>query len=132
MIYNLKDVLTIDKPEFGSYAGGINVINFKLLCHTSHGDPNDEHGRFFEAGKWYNANLEFHDIKKDTNYEEFRSCWVSYNDRFGSRFTMKGNIYSCENGKGYWDHFSVLFCTLSHLRDIQINSILDEDKNSLY
>ena len=135
---DLKDVFDIKEPEYGAHMGGENEINFKLICHTSVGNPDDEHGRFFVAGKTYDANLEFRGISKDSNWEEFRSCWVSFNDGpkevptgtahgFGSRFAIKGNIYHSWDGKPFWNHFSTVFCSVAELRERQINSILDDE-----
>lgn len=86
-------------------------IQFKLLCKKSVGDKNDNNGRFFEKGKKYNTRLEPVSIRKDTNNERCTLIWVSYNEGFGSRFTVLGNIY--HSGKPIWGDFrKVFYCPL--------------------
>ncbi len=99
-------------------------IQFLLKCHTSHGDPNDEHGRYYEAGKEYLCNLELHRPCDDTNNQKCTLCWIDYNDGFGNRFAVVGNIY--HSGEAYWPHFTKLFeCPLTASRDEKIEAITE-------
>jgi hypothetical protein len=80
---------------------------YYVTCHTSIGNVNDEHGRFFEAGKKYKLHIERINPSKDTNYKECILCWVDFNDNFGSRFSLVGNIY--QSDKPYWNHLTDCF-----------------------
>ena len=50
-----------------------------VMCHTSMGDPNDKHGRYFEEGKEYSMGTEIIKPSKDTNYQECILCWIDFN-----------------------------------------------------
>lgn len=95
------------------------AITFNLLCRKSVGNKNDRFGRFFEKGKIYKANLEPNRrINIDTNYKRCTLVWVNYNDGFGSRFKVVGNIYN--KGKPIWDDFrTVFYCPLERTRKIK-------------
>ncbi len=99
---------------------------FILTCHTSTGDINDEHGRFFVAGNKYKMKTEPRGISIDSKGSEAILCWVSYNENFGSRFAIKGNIYHPTEGEGcgYWPHFTKYFIDpLSEKRSNKLKSI---------
>ncbi len=99
-------------------------VIFKLVCHTSVGDKNDKHGRFFEVGKTYKAKLEPIRIKEDTFNKPCTLVWVSSNEGFWSRFAVVGNIKHSD-GEGYWPGFSEYFnCPLEEERDSKIKEIL--------
>ena len=94
-----------------------------VLCHTSFGDPMDKHGRYFEKGKEYRLNTEVVNPTKDTNYQECILCWMEFNEGYGSRFAVKGNIYDSD-GKPYWPDFKKLFvCPIIHNRDEKLQSL---------
>ena len=119
---NVADIYTIAEPESLYHE---DRIEFQLLCKKTLGG--------YVEGKLYYAKLEFYKPSADTNWKEFRSCWVK-NDKTGSRFAVSGNTYNVYNGgKGgididqpYWRHFSEIFCSLADLREQQINSILND------
>ena len=99
-----------------------------VMCHTSMGDPSDEHGRYFEAGKEYRMGTEIVSPCKDTNYQECILCWISFNEGYGSRFAVKGNIYDSD-GKAYWPDFKRIFeCPAAREREEKLKElgILDE------
>lgn len=81
---------------------------YYVTCHTSIGNMNDQHGRFFEVGKKYKLHIERKTPSKDTNYKECILCWVHFNDNFGSRFAIVGNIYHHPD-KPYWNHLTDYF-----------------------
>ena len=92
-----------------------------VMCHTSMGDPNDEHGRYFEAGKEYRMGTEIIKPSADTNYQECILCWIDFNSGFGSRFAVKGNVY---HGKAYWPDFKSVFeCPVARVRDEQLEKL---------
>ncbi len=100
-----------------------NTIKITLRCHKDLGNVNDEYGRYYEAGKDYECVLEPRMISKDTNYQKCTLCWISFNDGFGSRFSVVGNIY--HSGKGHWTHFSEVFdCPVMTNRDSKISEII--------
>ena len=97
-----------------------------VLCHTPLGDPLDLHGRFFVKGNEYKMNTEIrtHRLTKDpdTNNQECILCWISFNEGYGERFAIKGNIY--HNDKPYWPHFTEYFvCPIQRERDNKLNEI---------
>jgi len=90
-------------------------MKFDLICHTSLGDPTDEHGRYYEKGKTYIAKVE---PKLDCTL-----IWVSYNEGFGGRFAVVNNIYV--KGKPHWDNFKKFFhCPLEIERKNKIEKII--------
>lgn len=89
----------------------------KVMCHTSMGDPNDKDGRYFQAGKEYRMGTEIIKPSKDTRYGECILCWVKFNEGYGSRFAVKGNIYDSD-GKAYWPDFKKVFeCPVTRIRE---------------
>ena len=82
-------------------------LKIKLLCKKSTGVPSDLNGRYFERGKEYNAKLEIFNVCADTNYKPCTLMWVSFNNGFGSRFSVVGNIH--HRGTGYWPNFKKYF-----------------------
>ena len=108
------------------------AMKVMVLCHTPYGNPTDPNGRFYEKGKEYlmttepltpKYHLPLH--KKDTNDEDCILCWISFNENYGNRFAVKGNIY--HNNIGYWSHFTDIFhCPVELERNNKINTILDE------
>jgi hypothetical protein len=117
------DIYKIEDPCIkGHYA---DKVVFDVLCHTSYGSIDDKDGKFWEKDKWYKASLEFHTPNKDTNNQEFRACWISFNDKFGSRFSVLGNVYHSDSGKPYWPHFTKIFyCPVQLARDRKIEECL--------
>ena len=106
-----------------------NIVKNKsiiLLCHTALGDPTDPHGRYFEVGKEYSADIETVNIGFDTKFSPCVLLWINFNSGYGSRFTMVGNIYHHHHYEnGYWDHFTKYFaCPVSRDRDNIIGDIL--------
>jgi hypothetical protein len=94
-----------------------------VMCHTSMGDPNDRHGRFFEAGKEYSMGTEIINPSKDTNYQECILCWIDFNPGYGSRFAVKGNIYD-SFGKAYWPNFKRVFeCPVARIRGARLEKL---------
>ena len=63
-----------------------------VMCHTS--QLIDYF--YFEAGKEYSMSTEIINPSKDTNYQECILCWISFNEGYGSRFAVKGNIYDSD------------------------------------
>jgi hypothetical protein len=63
--------------------------------------------RFFGVGKKYKLHIERKNLNKDTNYKECILSWVYFNDNFGSRFALVGNIYHSD--KPYWNHLTDYF-----------------------
>ena len=58
-----------------------------------------------------------------SNNQECILCWINFNDKFGSRFSVKGNIYRL--GEPYWPHFTKYFiCPIERNRDNKINKII--------
>ena len=95
-----------------------------VMCHTSMGDPNDKHGRYFEAGKEYSMSTEIINPSKVTNYQDCILCWISFNEGYGSRFAVKGNIYNSD-GKAYWPDFKRIFeCPITKIRDEKLEKEL--------
>jgi len=87
-----------------------------VLCHTSLGDPLDEHGRFFLKGKEYKLTTEIR------NNQEYILCWISFNEGYGERFAIKGNVY--HDGEPRWSHFTDYFvCPIQRERDNKLNEI---------
>ena len=108
-IYNLDP----DKRDF------FNPIKIELTCHTFYGYENDTLGRFFEKGKKYKATLEPIKPGQDTGYKPCTLIWVSFNENYGSRFAVVGNIRSAE-----WDHFTKVFnCPIEEMRDTKIQEL---------
>lgn len=109
----------------------INIYNTKekdvvieFTCHTELGDKGDGCGRYFEPGKKYKGKLEIVEIKRDTRYEPCTLVWVSFNDSFGSRFSVVGNIYHSD--KPYWYDFRKYFnCPMKEKREEKIKEVLD-------
>ena len=94
-----------------------------VICHTSMGDPNDKHGRYFEAGEEYRMGTEIVKPNKDTNNQECILCWIDFNDGFGSRFAVKGNIYD-SFGKAYWPDLKMVFeCPVARIRGEQLEKL---------
>ena len=94
-----------------------------VMCHTSMGDPNDKDGRYFEADEEYWMGTEIIKPSKDTNNQECILCWISFNEGFGSRFAVKGNIYNSD-GKAYWPDFKRVFeCPVAKIRDEQLEKL---------
>lgn len=104
-------------------------IKFKVICHTSSGDSNDVHGRYYEKGKEYDAILEPRgNCGNDSKNEIFTSVCVKYNDGFGGRFTVVGNIYL--KNKPIWGDFRTLFyCPMDMERRNKIFKILRRINN---
>ena len=107
-----------------------------VLCHTSLGDPLDEHGRFFTKGNEYKMTTEITTPYRltngpDTNNQECTAsgslhssilCWINFNETYGERFAVKGNIY--HNGEPRWSHFTDYFvCPIQRERDNKLNEI---------
>ena len=92
-----------------------------VMCHTSKGDPNDEHGRYFEAGKEYRMGTEIIKPSTDTNYQECILCWIDFNSGFGSRFAVKGNVY--HNGLGWPDFKDYFICPVVRIREEQLEKL---------
>ena len=105
-----------------------------VLCHTSLGDPLDEKGRFFTKGNEYKLSTEITTPSKwlfwmhrlsdgpDTNNQECILCWISFNDYYGERFAVKGNIY--HDGEPRWSHFTDYFvCPIQRERDNKLTEI---------
>ena len=98
-----------------------------VLCHTTLGDPNDPLGRFFTKGNEYKMSTEVstpHRLTKDpdTNNQECILCWISFNETYGERFAIKGNIYN--DGEPRWPHFTEYFvCPIQRERDSKLNQI---------
>jgi hypothetical protein len=98
-----------------------------ILCHTSLGDPLDEHGRFFTKGNEYKLSTEITTPYKlsdgpDTNNQECILCWISFNDYYGDRFAVKGNIY--HDGEPRWSNFTDYFvCPIQRERDNKLTEI---------
>lgn len=87
-----------------------------VLCHTSLGDPLDEHGRFFLKGNEYKMSTEV-----SSPYTIL--CWISFNETYGERFAVKGNIY--HDGEPRWSHFTDYFvCPIQRERDNKLNELL--------
>ena len=94
-----------------------------VMCHTSKGDPNDKDGKYFEVGKEYWMGTEIVKPNKDTNNQECILCWIEFNERFGSRFAVKGNIYD-SFGKAYWPDFKRVFeCPVARIRGEQLEKL---------
>ena len=94
-----------------------------VMCHTSMGDPNDKHGRYFEAGEEYRMGTEIIKPSKDTNYQKCILCWIDFNAGFGTRFAVKGNIYDID-GKAYWPDFKKVFlCPVARIRGEQLEKL---------
>lgn len=94
-----------------------------VMCHTSMGDASDKHGRYFEAGKEYRMGTEIINPSKDTNYQECILCWISFNEGYGSRFAVKGNIYDSD-GKAYWPDFKRIFeCPAARIREEKLQKL---------
>ena len=92
-----------------------------VMCHTSMGDPNDKHGRYFEAGKEYRMGTEIIKPSADTNYQECILCWIDFNSGYGSRFAVKGNVY---HGKAYWPDFKRVFeCPVAKVREEKLKEL---------
>ena len=108
-----------------------------VMCHTSKGDPKDMDGRYFEAGEEYWMGTEIIKPSKDTNNQECILCWISFNEGFGSRFAVKGNIYRTledralsvrlgtgHNSEPYWPDFKDYFiCPVARVRDEQLEKL---------
>lgn len=110
-----------------------------VLCHTSLGDTNDKHGRFYLKGNEYKLSTEITTPYRlsdgpDTNNQECILCWISFNDEkfsfgidinyhyYGERFAVKGNIY--HKGEPYWPHFTDYFvCPIQRERDNKLTEI---------
>ena len=98
-----------------------------VLCHTSLGDPSDKQGRFFVKGNEYKLTTEIttpHILTKDpdTKSKECILCWISFNNVYGERFAVKGNIY--HDGEPRWSHFTEYFvCPIQRERDNKLNEI---------
>jgi hypothetical protein len=93
-----------------------------VLCHTALGNPNDDYGRYFEPGKEYLLGTEISGPKEDTNWEDCILCWISFNEGFGSRFAVKGNIY--HSGNPIWSHFTDYFyCPVAMAREEKLNQL---------
>lgn len=75
-------------------------VTIKVTCHTSFCSD-------YILGESYTMKTEPRGSSKDTNYEEFISCWISQkNPGFGGRFAIKGNVYKVgDGGKPYWPKF---------------------------
>lgn len=94
-----------------------------VMCHTSMGDPNDKHGRYFEAGEEYRMGTEIIKPSADTNYQKCILCWIDFNAGFGTRFAVKGNVYD-SFGKAYWSDFKDYFiCPVVRIRDEQLEKL---------
>jgi rubredoxin len=94
-----------------------------VMCHTSMGDPNDKHGRYFEAGEEYRMGTEIIKPSADTNYQKCILCWIDFNAGFGTRFAVKGNVYD-SFGKAYWSDFKDYFiCPVAKVRDEQLEKL---------
>ena len=94
-----------------------------VMCHTSMGDPSDKHGRYFEEGKEYSMGTEIIKPSKDTNYQECILCRIDFNDGFGTRFAVKGNVYDSD-GKEYWPDFKKIFeCPVAREREEKLKKI---------
>ena len=93
-----------------------------VLCHTSLGDTNDKHGRFYLKGNEYKLGTEIIRVSEDTNWEDCILCWIDQTKGFGSRFAVKGNIY--HKGEPYWPHFTECFvCPIQRDRENKLNQI---------
>lgn len=99
-----------------------------VLCHTSLGDPlEDIQGRFFTKGNEYKLSTEITTPYRlsdgpDTNNQECILCWISFNDYYGERFAVKGNIY--HDGEPRWSHFTDYFvCPIQRERDNKLTEI---------
>ena len=94
-----------------------------VTCHTSMGYPSDKRGRYFEAGKEYRMVTEIVNPSKVTNYQDCILCWISFNEGYGSRFAVKGNIYNSD-GKAYWPDFKRIFeCPFARERDEKLKEL---------
>ena len=94
-----------------------------VMCHTSMGDPNDKHERYFEAGKEYRMGTEIVKPQRETNYQECILCWIEFNEGYGSRFAVKGNIYDSD-GKAYWPDFKRIFvCPAAREREEKLQKL---------
>ncbi len=81
-----------------------------VMCHTSNGID----GRFYEKGKEYRMSTEIN--------QECILCWIDFNEFFGNRFAVKGNIYN--KGEPYWPDFRDYFvCPLARERNDQLERL---------
>lgn len=111
-------------PQINIYTTD-DSIELLLKCHTSYGDPTDKHGRYYEAGREYLCKLEPHKPCNDTNNQKCTLCWIDFNEGYGSRFAVVGNIY--HTVEAYWPHFTRLFeCPLMLDRDEKINDLCQQ------
>lgn len=85
-----------------------------VMCHTSKGDPKDKDGRYFEAGKEYWMSTEIVKPSADTNRQECILCWISFDEGFGARFAVKGNVY--HNGLAWPDFKDYFICPVAFKR----------------
>ena len=93
-----------------------------VKCHTPFGDTIDQHGRYYEVGKEYKMSTEIIKPSADTNNQECILCWIDFNDEYGSRFAVKGNIY--HYNEPYWSDFKRVFeCPVARVRDEKLVEI---------
>jgi hypothetical protein len=90
-----------------------------VMCHTSKGDPNGI--KYFEAGKEYRMGTEITKPSRDTNNQECILCWISFNEGFGSRFAVKGNV--SHNGLGWPEFKDYFICPVARVRDEKLDEI---------
>ena len=72
-----------------------NIVKNKsiiLLCHTALGDPTDPHGRYFEVGKEYSADIETVNIGFDTKFSPCVLLWINFNSGYGS-IILQNTLY---------------------------------------
>jgi len=114
-IYNSESIRSLSGDMF-------NLPSIMVLCHTSFGDPNDELGRFYKAGKEYRLQPNVVEPKKDTDYKECILCWINSSEAFGNRFAIVGNIY--HNDKPIWKNFLEHFvCPIERERTNKLEQI---------
>ena len=114
-IYNSESIRSLSGDMF-------NPPYIMVLCHTSLGDPNDELGRFYKAGKEYRLRPEVVEPNKDTNYKECILCWINMSKGFGGRFAIVGNIYI--DGEPIWENFLEHFvCPIKRERTNKLEDI---------
>lgn len=93
-----------------------------VMCHTSNGDHLDIDGRFYEKGKEYRMSTEIIKPTPDTNNQECILCWIDFNEFFGNRFAVKGNVY--HKGEPYWPDFRDYFvCPLARERNDKLERL---------
>jgi len=118
------DIYNLDPDKHSAVK---NPVELELTCHTDYGNKNDERGRFFEKGKKYKAKFEPIRPQKDTNYKPCTLVWISFNEGYGSRFAVVGNITVTD-----WPHFTRLFnCPIEEMRNNKIEDLLWPSKKEI-